>query len=128
VLKGSPALPFVGIGLTMTFLAFQQSAVSVVTWLMLSEILPLRLRGLGMGISVFCLWIMNFLIGLTFPVLLNQIGLSSTFFVFVALGLAAITFVMKFSPETKGRTLEELENEFRTNQGVQKSIANNLES
>ena len=48
VLKGSPALPYVVLSLTVTFLAFQQGAVSPVTWLMLSEIF-LRLRGLGMG-------------------------------------------------------------------------------
>uniref|UniRef100_UPI0020BDCB64 MFS transporter n=1 Tax=Lysinibacillus sp. D4A1_S13 TaxID=2941228 RepID=UPI0020BDCB64 len=54
VLKGSPALPYVVLSLTVTFLAFQQGAVSPVTWLMLSVIFPLRLRGLGMGVTVFC--------------------------------------------------------------------------
>ena len=58
-----------------------------VTWLMLSEIFPLRLRGLGMGVTVFCLWIVNFIVGLTFPVLLANIGLSATFFIFVLLGI-----------------------------------------
>ncbi|WP_375294394.1 sugar porter family MFS transporter [Bacillus sp. TSO22] len=120
-LQGTPVLPFIVIGLTITFLAFQQSAVSVVTWLMISEIFPLRLRGLGMGISVFFLWMMNFLIGLTFPVLLDQLGMSSTFFVFVVLGASAILYVKKYLPETKDRTLEELENDFRSNQGVRKA-------
>jgi major inositol transporter-like SP family MFS transporter len=113
VLKGSPALPFVVLALTVTFLAFQQGAISPVTWLILSEIFPLRLRGLGMGISVFCLWITNFLIGLSFPILLAKIGLASTFFIFVVLGIGAIIFVKRFLPETKGRTLEELEHSFR---------------
>lgn len=74
-----------------------------------------------MGISVFFLWMMNFLIGLTFPVLLDQLGMSSTFFVFVVLGASAILYVKKYLPETKGRTLEELENDFRSNQGVRKA-------
>jgi major inositol transporter-like SP family MFS transporter len=113
VLGGSSALPFVVLALTVTFLAFQQGAISPVTWLMLSEIFPLKLRGLGMGVTVFCLWITNFLIGLSFPVLLNAVGLSTTFFIFAVLGIAAIIFVKKFLPETKGKSLEELESHFR---------------
>jgi major inositol transporter-like SP family MFS transporter len=111
-MQGSAMLPFIVLFLTVTFLAFQQGAISPVTWLMLSEIFPLRVRGLGMGVTVFCLWITNFLIGLTFPVLLEKIGLSTTFFVFVVLGVIAIMFVKRYVPETKGRTLEELEHDF----------------
>ncbi|MGG3693379.1 sugar porter family MFS transporter [Heyndrickxia ginsengihumi] len=114
VLNGSQALPYVVLSLTVMFLAFMQGSVGPVTWLVLSEIFPMRLRGIGMGFSVFCLWIANFVIGLTFPVLLNSIGLSTTFFVFVVLGIAAIIFVKKYMPETRGRTLEELEHSFRT--------------
>jgi major inositol transporter-like SP family MFS transporter len=114
VLAGSDMLPYVVLSLTVTFLAFMQGAVAPVTWLMLAEIFPLRIRGLGMGISVFCLWIANFFIGLTFPLLLEKIGLSTTFFVFTALGVIAIVFVKGFLPETKGKTLEELESQFRS--------------
>ncbi|MGG0568467.1 sugar porter family MFS transporter [Priestia megaterium] len=114
VFEGSAALPYIVLALTITFLAFQQGAISPVSWLMLSEIFPLRLRGLGMGVTVFCLWGINFLVGLTFPVLLASIGLSTTFFVFVVLGIGAILFVKKFLPETKGLTLEELEQRFRS--------------
>ncbi|SDE55793.1 MFS transporter, SP family, major inositol transporter [Priestia aryabhattai B8W22] len=113
VFEGSSALPYIILALTITFLAFQQGAISPVTWLMLSEIFPLRLRGLGMGVTVFCLWGVNFLVGLTFPVLLDSIGLSTTFFVFVVLGIGAIIFVKKYLPETKGLTLEQLEQSFR---------------
>ncbi|MGG3195315.1 sugar porter family MFS transporter [Priestia aryabhattai] len=113
VFEGSSALPYIILALTITFLAFQQGAISPVTWLMLSEIFPLRLRGLGMGVTVFCLWGVNFLVGLTFPVLLASIGLSTTFFVFVVLGIGAIIFVKKYLPETKGLTLEQLEQRFR---------------
>ncbi|MDA1478388.1 sugar porter family MFS transporter [Bacillus changyiensis] len=113
ILQGSVALPYVVLSLTVTFLTFQQGAISPVTWLMLSEIFPLRLRGLGMGVTVFCLWIANFFVGLTFPILLEKIGLSSTFYIFVGLGLASITFVKIFLPETKGLTLEQLEHNFR---------------
>lgn len=113
LLVGTDALPFVVITLTVTFLAFQQGAVSPVTWLMLSEIFPLRVRGIGMGVAVFCMWIVNFLISFSFPILLSGIGLSATFFTFAFIGIFAILFVRKFLPETKGYTLEELEQYFR---------------
>jgi major inositol transporter-like SP family MFS transporter len=113
-LKNSAALPFLVLGLTVMFLAFQQGGVSPVTWLMQSEIYPIHLRGLAMGISVFCLFITNFLVGLLFPVLFHAIGLSATFFIFTGLGIFSILFVKKFVPETKGRSLEEIEQSFHT--------------
>lgn len=112
-MHGMAILPYIVLSLTVTFLAFQQGAISPVTWLMLSEIFPLRLRGMGMGITVFFLWMTNFFVGLTFPVLLNGVGLSTTFFVFVGLNLVAMAFVKFYLPETKDRSLEELEQSFR---------------
>ncbi len=104
---------FVILALTVTFLAFQQGAISPVTWLMLSEIFPLKIRGLGMGASAFVLWIVNFLVGFGFPQLLAAIGLSNTFFVFALLGIGAIAFAAKFIPETKDKSLEDLEHYFK---------------
>lgn len=123
VLEGQPSLPYVVLSLTVTFLAFQQGAISPVTWLMLSEIFPQRVRGLGMGVTVFCLWITNFLIGFSFPILMANIGLSTTFFVFVVLGVFAIAFVKKYLPETRGRSLEELEEYFRNQDKEMMKIA-----
>lgn len=112
VLEGSPLLPYVVLTLTVTFLAFQQGAVSPVTWLVLSVIFPLKLRGIGMGFSVFWMWITNFTIGFSFPSLLDAFGLSSTFFIFAALGIGAIAFIYKYMPEIKGKSLEEIEHHF----------------
>ncbi len=114
VLEGSAALPYVVLSLTVLFLIFMQGCVGPVTWLVIAEIFPQRVRGLGTGISVFFMWIVNALIGFTFPVLLGSIGLASTFFVFVAIGIAGIFFVYKCMPETYQRSLEELEQEFRS--------------
>ncbi|MGQ5112896.1 sugar porter family MFS transporter [Bacillus halotolerans] len=125
VLDGSAALPYIVLSLTVLFLAFMQGCVGPVTWLVIAEIFPQRVRGLGSGISVFFLWILNFIIGFAFPIMLSSAGLSFTFFIFVALGILAIGFVYKFMPETKGRTLEELEEHFRSmdrNYDSEKSI------
>ncbi|MEB5480166.1 sugar porter family MFS transporter [Shouchella clausii] len=123
--QGSAALPYLVIGLTVAFLGFMQGAIAPVTWLMLSEIFPLRLRGLGMGFSVLCLWLINFMISLFFPLLLSSFGLTATFLVFAILNIVAALFVKRYVPETKGRTLEELEQQFR-HSSVKKSTKANL--
>ncbi|MCU1515063.1 MAG: sugar transporter, partial [Microbacteriaceae bacterium] len=112
-LDGSPALPFVILSLTITFLAFQQGAVSPVTWLMLAEIFPARIRGFAFGLAALTLWLTNFLVGFLFPQLVDGLGISVTFFLLFGVGLLSITFVKLCLPETRGRSLEALEEEFR---------------
>ncbi|UYQ66201.1 sugar porter family MFS transporter [Streptomyces peucetius] len=101
------------LAMTVTFLAFQQGAISPVTWLMLSEIFPMRMRAFGMGVAAVVLWLTNFAIGLVFPSLVSGIGISATFFLFVAAGVLSLAFVKLYVPETRGRTLENLETELR---------------
>ena len=93
----------------LLFLSFQQGALSPVTWLLLSEIFPTRLRGIFMGGAVFAMWIANFLISLMFPVLLASVGLAGAFFIFALVGIAGAIFVIKCVPETRNRSLEQIE-------------------
>ncbi|MBV4367720.1 sugar porter family MFS transporter [Erwinia sp. BNK-24-b] len=93
----------------LMFLSFQQGALSPVTWLLLSEIFPTRLRGIFMGGAVFAMWIANFLISLVFPVLLAKVGLAGAFFIFAFIGLFGAAFVIKCVPETRNRSLEQIE-------------------
>lgn len=90
------------IGYALTFL-------NVATWVTLSEILPLKMRAFGMGASVFVLWIANAFLGLYFPTLVSAIGITGCFFAFAVVNLLALVFVQTQVPETRGRTLEELE-------------------
>ncbi|GAA2279454.1 myo-inositol transporter IolT [Streptomyces hawaiiensis] len=113
VLPSGDPRAFAVLAMTVTFLAFQQGAISPVTWLMLSEIFPMRMRGFGMGVAAVVLWLTNFVIGLVFPSLVSGIGISNTFFLFVAAGVLSLAFVKRYVPETKGRTLETLEAELR---------------
>lgn len=110
--EGTPRA-YAVLAMTVTFLAFQQGAISPVTWLMLAEIFPMRMRGFGMGVCAVVLWMVNFAIGLTFPVLVDGIGISATFFVFAVLGIGAVTFVKLHVPETRGRSLESLQTELQ---------------
>ncbi|EFL36849.1 sugar transporter [Streptomyces viridochromogenes DSM 40736] len=114
VLPSGDPRAFAVLAMTVTFLAFQQGAISPVTWLMLSEIFPMRMRGFGMGMAAVVLWLTNFVIGLVFPSLVSGIGISHTFFLFVVAGVLSLTFVKLYVPETRGRTLETLEAELRT--------------
>ncbi|AZV56563.1 sugar porter family MFS transporter [Clostridium sp. AWRP] len=112
-LTGSALLPFLVIALTMIFLAFFQGTIGPVTWLEMSEIFPLRVRGLGMGIATFFLWIGTFCVGFMYPILLKTAGLTCSFIVFVIFGVIDILFTYKFVPETRNKSLEELEESFR---------------
>ena len=113
VLEDSTYFPYIILCLTVAFLFFQQGFLSPVTWLILSEIFPMKLRGMGMGLATLCLWIANFFVGFFFPQLLFSFGLSATFFIFAGIGLIGLLFAIKFVPETRGRSLEQIERDFR---------------
>lgn len=95
------------------FVFFMQGTIGPLVWLLLSEIFPLKIRSLAIGISVLVLWLSNAVVSLGFPVVVEDLGIAPTFFIFVVLGLFALGFVYKFVPETRGRSLENLEEQFR---------------
>jgi major inositol transporter-like SP family MFS transporter len=107
----SQAKAYIVLSLTVTFLAFMQGAVGPATWCLLAEVFPARLRGLAMGTAVACMWVANFCITLSFPWLVSEggIGISKTFFLFAALGMAGLLWSLKCLPETKGKSLEQIE-------------------
>ena len=80
-----------------------------IVWVIISEIFPTRIRGLAASIGSFSLMVTGFFITLTNPVLIESIQASGTFFLYAALTLPAIWFIWKFVPETKGKSLEEIE-------------------
>ena len=84
-----------------------------VFWLMISEIYPLRIRGTAMSVASIANWGSNWLVALTFPVLLATLGGAGSFWLFAVLGVVAWFFVYFRVPETKGRSLEEIEASFR---------------
>lgn len=113
IMAGSPNLPYFVLSLTITFLFFQQTFVSPVTWVYMSEIFPLRMRGTALGITVFFLWGSNFCIQLLFPILMNTFGLSNTFYIFSSIGILSLLFTKFIMPETKGLSIEDIERKFR---------------
>ncbi|BDX31468.1 major myo-inositol transporter IolT [Mycobacterium antarcticum] len=94
------------------FVAFVQMFIGTCVWLLLSEIFPMSIRGFAMGIAVFILWCTNAAISFLFPVLNSSLGSTGTFGLFVLVNLVSLFFVWRHVPETKGTTLEELEDRF----------------
>ncbi|MGW4337862.1 sugar porter family MFS transporter [Rhodococcus koreensis] len=96
------------------FVFSMQGTLAPLTFVILSEIFPLKIRSLAYGICLFALWMANAVVSLGFPPVVAAAGIAPTFFIFFVLGICAIAFCIKYIPETRGRSLEELEAEFRT--------------
>jgi MFS transporter, SP family, sugar:H+ symporter len=89
-----------------------------VVWVMLPEVLPLSVRGTAMGVAVCLHWGANFLVSQTFPVMLDSWGPGPVFLGYAAIGVLAFVFVRTLVPETKGRSLEEIEASLQRKSGV----------
>jgi MFS family permease len=83
-------------------------------WLLNAELYPLEVRGRGTGLVVMVQWAANLAVSLTFLLLIHAIGKPATFWLYAALCAAAIVFTAFFVPETKGKTLEEIEAYWRS--------------
>lgn len=94
----------------MASLAF---SINAVIWVLLGEIYPNRLRGKAMSVATFANWATNFATAFLFPWFVAQIGMNSGFFVFAGFCFIAVIFFHKVVPETKGKTLEEIEEHWK---------------
>lgn len=104
-LKGIAVLSLVVIGI-----AVYAMSLAPIVWVILSEIFPNRIRGAAMALATFGLWIACFILTYTFPLLNKGLGAAGTFWVYSAICLAGFLFIVKYLPETKGKSLEEIEN------------------
>jgi SP family galactose:H+ symporter-like MFS transporter len=92
----------------MIYVASFAISLGPVFWLLISEIYPLKVRGLAAGIASGTNWASNFIVSLTFLTLVQRLGSSWTFWLYGLLALAAWFFSYYLVPETKGHTLEEI--------------------
>ena len=108
--------------ITLVCLALFIAAFAVswgpIVWVMLGEIFPLKVRGSAMAVATVLLWGANFVVSLTFPVLLDALGLGWLFVGYALIGVAALFFVRSFVTETKGRSLEKIESDLRERAGT----------
>lgn len=103
---GIPVLVLVLIGI-----ACYAMTLAPVTWVVLSEIFPTRIRGLAMSVATFALWAACFVLTYTFPILNKELGASGTFWLYGVICVIGFVFLRSQLPETKGKSLEEIENE-----------------
>ncbi|MGD8213580.1 sugar porter family MFS transporter [Aestuariimicrobium sp. Y1814] len=118
VIEAGSARSYTVLVFMLLFLLGQQGAVSPVTWILLSEIFPLHIRGVGMGTSVFLMWVANAIITFSFPLVVDQFGVAATFGVFAVINVATLAFTIACVPETMGRSLEQIEAQFRQRWGA----------
>jgi len=99
--------------LILVILAIASYAMSLapVTWVVLSEIFPNIIRGAAMAVATVALWIASFILTYTFPLLNSALGASGTFWLYGIISLFGFIFIYKKLPETKGKSLEEIEEE-----------------
>jgi MFS family permease len=109
----SHALAWISVICVMLYVASFAIGLGPVFWLMISEIYPLKIRGRAMAIATVANWGSNLLVALTFLSLLRSIGRPWTFWLYALVGVIAWIFVNRLVPETKGKTLEQIEAQWR---------------
>ncbi|WP_291533958.1 sugar porter family MFS transporter [Bacteroides sp.] len=102
---------FIMIVFVVLAIGFYAMSLGPVTWVLLSEIFPNKVRGVAMAVCTAALWIASFLLTYTFPFLNAGLGTGGTFGLYAVICLAGFLFIWKYIPETKGKSLEQLENE-----------------
>jgi sugar porter (SP) family MFS transporter len=97
----------------MTYVAFFAIGLGPGAWVVMAELFPTKIRGRAMSIATVSLWIACVLVAFTFLSLVEAISVSGAFWVYASMGVVTLVFVWKGIPETKGRTLEEIERMWR---------------
>jgi len=95
--------------LVMVAIATYAMTLAPITWVVLSEIFPNSIRGTAMAIATSALWIACFVLTYTFPILNKMLHASGTFWLYGIICFSGFLFILKKLPETKGKSLEEIE-------------------
>jgi sugar porter (SP) family MFS transporter len=97
------------LALVVTAIAIFAMSLGPIVWVILSEIFPNRIRGAAMALATFSLWVACFVLTYTFPLLNKSLGAAGTFWVYSGICLLGFIFILLKLPETKGKSLEEIE-------------------
>ncbi len=97
--------------LVVSAIAIYAMSLAPIVWVILSEIFPNRIRGAAMALATFALWVACFILTYTFPLLNKSLGAAGTFWVYAGVCMVGFIFILLKLPETKGKSLEEIEKE-----------------
>lgn len=120
---GSQAAAIISVVALTIYIAFFSATWGPVMWVMIGEVFPLNIRGLGNSFASVINWAANMIVSLTFPALLNFFGTGSLFIGYGILCFVAIWFVQKKVFETRNRSLEEIEATLRNKAGEPAAVS-----
>ena len=106
-------LKWLSVGSIVAFIACFAFSLGPIAWILISEIMPLKIRGTAMSIATMSNFVFNFIVALIFPTLLKTIGEAYTFWIFGLVGIFSLFYTYYYIPETKGRSLEQIENNWK---------------
>jgi sugar porter (SP) family MFS transporter len=104
---------YVTIGLVLLYIAFFAISLGPLGWLMISEVFPLKVRGVAMSIGALSNWLFNAVVTFTFLSLINALNAYGAFWLYALIGIIGLIWGYKYIPETKGHTLEEIEEHWK---------------
>ena len=109
-----PSLPVFSVMSIVCYIIFIAISLAPLGWLLISEVFPLEVRGVGMSIGSLSHWGFNAIISFTFLTLVNSVGIASTFWCYSLICVAGLIWGYYYIPETKGKSLEEIEKFWRS--------------
>lgn len=95
--------------LVLMAIATYAMTLAPITWVVLSEIFPNRVRGIAMAVATTALWVASFILTYSFPILNEWLNAGGTFWLYALISLSGFLFILKKLPETRGKSLEEIE-------------------
>ena len=98
--------------LVMLAIACYAMTLGPVAWVLIAELFPSRVRAVAVATFTFALWIGSTTLTYTFPLMNNSLGSYGTFWVYAAICAVSFIYFLRVLPETKGKSLEEIEKEF----------------
>jgi len=108
---GTALSPYFFLGLVLAAIAAYAMSLAPVTWVLIAEIFPNRVRGTAVSVAVGALWIACFILTYTFPILKTLLGTAAVFWIYAGICLFGLIMMVFFLTETKGKTLEQIEQE-----------------
>jgi SP family arabinose:H+ symporter-like MFS transporter len=93
----------------LLYISFFAISLGPLTFVVVAEIFPNQIRGRAMGVAIFFLWLSVYVVSQTFPMLLESIGSAYTFWIYMVTSVMAFIFILNVVPETRGKTLEQIQ-------------------
>jgi MFS family permease len=118
----SGQLAWIALVSVAAYVGFFAIGLGPIFWLLIAEIFPLALRGRAMSLATVANWVFNLIVSATFLNLVGAVGSAGAFLVYGLLSLVALAFVAVMVPETKGRSLEQIEAALETGQTSSSSV------